>query len=126
MHSAVSLLAEGLSLTSSCSHANIVYATAICTCAGDSSDPVSDFSVGVRPQLATLTATSAVSEQDGSQTIECEWHFQTLQGDEENDCQQEQRRLLSRGSSRITQLLLQVAIDAAALSSMFKKGDRAL
>ena len=97
--------------------------TAICTCAGDSSDPVSDFSVGVRPHLATLTATSAVSEQDGSRTIECEWHFQTLQGDEENDCQQEQRRLLSRGSSSTTQLLLQVAIDAAALSSMFKKGD---
>jgi hypothetical protein len=92
--------------------------TATCTCAGGSPDAVSEFSVGLRPHLATLTATSVM--EHGSSAIECQWHFQTLQGDEENPCQQQQQELLLRGVKSSTRLVLQVAIDSAALVSLFR------
>jgi hypothetical protein len=95
--------------------------TATCTCTGESKGAVSEFSVGLRPHLATLVATSTM--QNGGRYVDCEWQFQTLQGDDENQCQQEQRRLLSRGGSSTTHLVLQVAIDAAALSALFKNDD---
>lgn len=67
--------------------------------------------------MATLTATSVM--EDGGSAVECQWHFQTLQGDEEDACQQQQQELLLRGVRSSTRLVLQVAIDSAALVSLF-------
>jgi len=78
--------------------------TATCTCAGGSTDTVSEFSVGLRPHVATLTATSVM--EDGGSAVECQWHFQTLQGDEEDACQQQQQELLLRGVRSSTRLVL--------------------
>jgi hypothetical protein len=97
--------------------------TATCTCAAastvSSTDPsaVFEFSVGLRPHLATLVATSIMG--DGSRTIACEWQFQTLLGDEQSECQQHQQQLLLRGFSSSTRLSIQTSIDTAALVSLF-------
>lgn len=97
--------------------------TAICTCASASAgsslhpDAVSEFSVGLRPHLATLVATST-TELDG-RAVACEWQFQTLRGDEENDCRQGQQQQLKHGGSSSTRLTLQIAIDTSALVSLF-------
>ena len=98
--------------------------TAICTCAGAStgsstdSSAVFEFSIGLRPHLATLVATSIM--EDGGHTIACEWQFQTLLGDEESDCQQHQQQLLLRGVGSSTRLALQISLDTAALVSLFR------
>jgi hypothetical protein len=63
-------------------------------------------------------AASAVEGDE--QSVECKWQFQTLQGDEESDCQQRQRQLLSRGLSSRTRLDLQVAIDATVIASFLR------
>jgi hypothetical protein len=96
--------------------------TATCACAGNaaSADAISEFSIGLRPHLATLVATSIM--EDDAHVVECDWQFQALQGDEENPCQQLQKQLLSRGVRSRTRLSLQVTIDAAALAALFKDG----
>jgi hypothetical protein len=96
--------------------------TATCACAGGTAaaDAISEFSVGLRPHVATLVATATM--QDDGRVSECEWQFQTLLGDEENPCQQLQRQLLSRGIRSRTRVALQVTIDAAALAALIKDG----
>ena len=97
--------------------------SATCTCAAASTATstrvdASEFSVGLRPNLATLVATSTM--EDNGRAIACDWQFQTLQGDEESACQQHQQQLLLRGVSSTTRLSLQIATDTAALVSLFK------
>ena len=96
--------------------------SATCMCAGSAAaaGAISEFSVGLRPHLATLVATSAI--EDDGRVIECDWQFQTLQGDEETPCQQLQQQLLSqsRDLRSRTRIALQVTIDAAALFTLFK------